>query len=277
MAMSARSGPVARVGRASIVLLGLACGGTGRATPSSVGTAEQEQPGGTPGGTDVAGGQTTDFGGVEVGCRVQGSEAISAEAARARGFPVDADLELLQSRFEAEWQRRPSSCEDTRASSGTLVFRVELAGLYVEHHESEPYLECPDTLAYVVRVDLTSSDGLISGSFEARGTREPDELLFFGLDDARRFGGWLGIRVDRARPHSSQLSVSLASKPSAVAGSLYTLVSYSDGLEPAFQPGESIIWPPQAGELPCSASGDEPGDGSELIPLDDYLSGLSGE
>ncbi len=200
------------------------------------------------------------------------TEVVSVEAARARGFGVDVDLERLLGRFDVTWQRPFASCADTRARTGSLSFDVELEQAFVESYVTAPDVVCADELIYVLRVAVTSDDGLVSGRFQARTISDTDGLLGGGASDARDFNGSLGILVDRTRPHASTLSLSLAFTSSGLLGSLYALVSYDDELEPELDVGESVFWPPQAQIAPCTPRELLPEGGSELISLDEYRS-----
>lgn len=189
----------------------------------------------------VAGGETTDFSG-DVSCSTRSLTPVQRDSAIAREFDADAVIARLERPLLTSfgWRRGPGGSVATGYERETQAqIRVEVQG--VAHGELESVSNgepCGDYLRLDARVQLSTRDGSLSGSFERpfrvwRGSSVA-YLNALGIEDSeapidlREFSGSLDLKLDPAREHAGAVALSLAVGPDAAFGSLFVEVQYLD-------------------------------------------------
>lgn len=259
-----------------------ACGGSERGAAS--GADDERDPGvdmadpaAPTDGVQLGGGQTSDFGdGVESACDYA-IETISREAARAQGWPVDADLALLPPLAEVGLQRQAAGCEG-ELEAGALRLELELVEIHLAQGtpipEAAGLVECEPFLTYAVDLAVDAADGSITGRFHIELASDGDRLQGSGAEPAERVQGTLRLHVDRRRPHLASANLSLAFTRSELKGDLQLVVYYADQRDPLLQLGERLSWPPLPGAGCVDAAPLDDGSGSEWLSLDAYREAL---
>jgi hypothetical protein len=259
-----------------------ACGGTERGAAPGVDVERDpglELVGGAPmDGVQVGGGQTSDFGdGVESACDYA-IETVSREAARAEGWPIDADLALLQPLAEVGLQRQGAGCEGELEAAGSLHLEVELLEIHLARGtpipEAAGRVECEPLLTYGIDFGVHAGDGWITGQFHVELTSDGQRLQGSGVQSAEQMQGTLRLHVDQRRPHLARANLALAFTRSELSGELSTVVYYTDRREPLLQLGERLFWPPVPGARCADAAPLDDGSGSEWLSLDAYREAL---
>jgi hypothetical protein len=259
-----------------------ACGGTERG--AAPGVDEERDPGralvgGTAptDGVQLGGGQTSDFGdGLGSGCDYV-IETVSHEAARAEGWPVDADLALLQPLAEVAVQRQGAGCE-SELEAGPL--RLELDLLEIHRAQGTPIpeavgrVECEPLLTYGIDFGVHAGDGWIAGQFHVELASDGERLQGSGFQSAEQMQGTLRLHVDQRRPHLARANLALEFTRSELSGELAMEVYYTDQQEPLLQLGERLFWPPVPGARCVDGAPLDDGSGSEWLSIDTYREAL---